>query len=306
MIMGKKTSTFNAFMQGVIAHLKAEGHRPAAHVHRSALRSFATFMGREVRFHELTPLLLGSYETSLLRCGKSRNTISTYLRALRSTYNKAARQGLAERNPDLFHRVYTGVCAPTKRALTPDEVRRVLTAEVPDDLRQAQAWFSLLFLLRGMPFIDLAHLRKCDYDGHTLTYSRHKTHQPLCLAVLPEARVLIDRYADRSGSPYLFPILREDGENYGCALRTLNRQLGKLSQYVLGGKHLSSYTPRHSWATIAYHLDVPVGVVSRALGHTSIRTTESYLKPMQYGRIDAAHEQVLEVVYGKNKEKISA
>ncbi len=153
-----------------------------------------------------------------------------------------------------------------------------MTADVLDDLKQAQAWFPLLFLFRGMLFIDLAHLRKCDYDGFTLTYHRHKTRQPLYMAVFPEMRELIERWADRSGSPYLFPILHEEGENYGCALRTLNKQLGGLSQYVLHDKPLTSYTVRHSWATIAYHLNVPVGVVSRALGHTSIRTTESYLK----------------------------
>ncbi len=94
-------------MQSVIAHLRTEGYHPAVHVHCSVLRSFAAFIEhREVHFHELTPLLLGSFEASLLRRGKSRNAISIYLRALRSTYNKAARQGLAERNPDLFHRVY--------------------------------------------------------------------------------------------------------------------------------------------------------------------------------------------------------
>ncbi len=305
--MGKETFTFSLFMSGVIESLKAEGRIPAAHVHRSALRSFVVFMEhREVRFRELTPLLLGQYEAHLLRLGKSRNTISTYLRALRATYNRAVRQGLAKENPALFHYVYTGVCAPTKRALTPDEVERVMTTEVPDHLKQAQVWFSLLFLLRGMPFIDLAHLRKCDYDGFTLVYHRHKTRQPLRIALSPEARVLMDRFADQSESPYLFPILRGDGDNYGCALRTLNKQLSKLSLYVLRGKHISSYTARHSWATIARNLDVPVAVISGALGHTSIRTTEAYLAPLGYGRIDKAHRQVLDAVFGKKRKRISA
>ncbi len=298
--MGKKSFTFNQFMSGVIARLKAEGHCPAAHVHRSALRSFLAYMGgRKVCFDEVTPLLLKGYENYLFRNNKSKNTASTYLRALRATYNKAVERRLAPYVSDLFRYVFTGVDAPTKRALEPVEVEQALTAEVPDGLKRSQAYFSLMFLLHGMPFIDLAYLRKCDYKGGVIAYSRHKTGQKLYITLSAEARALIAKYADQGSSIYLFPILRDDGGNYASALRTFNKQLARLAEEVLPGKRLSSYTPRHSWATIAYHLDVSVGVVSRALGHTSIRTTESYLKPMQYEKIDAAHEQVMKAVWGR-------
>ncbi len=307
MTMEKKKLTFTQFMAHVAVVLEKENHAPAAHVHRSALRSFKAFLnGQRTLFTDITPTLLKRYETWLSRQGKSRNTISTYLRALRSTYNRAVERGLARFVPRLFHQVYTGICAPTKRALTRDEVKHIIEAEVPAELKQAQEWFSLMFYLRGMPFIDLAHLRPCDYDGCTLTYSRHKTLQMLQLEVPVEARSLIHPYTDSNDSPYLFPILQKEGENYASALRTLNKQLDRLARHVLPYRHITSYTARHSWATIAYHLGISVGVVSCGLGHTSIRTTESYLAPLAYKKIDEAHRMVLDAVFGGKRKKVSA
>ncbi len=296
--------SFTKFMASEVTRLLAEGHKAAANVRRSALRSFlASVGGREVRFNEITPQLLKCYESYLFLNDKSRNTISTYLRALRATCNRAKDRWRVPFMPNLFRDVFTGVDAPTKRALEPAEMQRVMTAEVPDKLKLTQAYFSLMFQLHGMPFIDLAHLRKCDFHNHYITYSRHKTGKKLCIAVSAEVRTLIEKCADQSRSVYLFPILRK---NYATALRTFNKDLAKLVAEVFPGKRISSYTARHSWATIAYHLEVPVGVVSRALGHTSIRTTESYLKPMEYGRIDAAHELVMKAVLGSEMRDISA
>ncbi len=303
MNMEKRKRIFNEFMADVILHLQEEGHAPAAHVHRSTLRSFTTFLdGRDVYFREFTPVLLKRYEGHLQDRGLSLNTISTYLRALRATYNKAVECGLAQPAPGMFRHVYTGVDAPTKRALTPGELEHVMTAEVPCELKQARAWFALMFLLRGMPFIDLAHLRKCDYNGGTISYSRHKTRQVLHIRVPVEAQWLIEEYADGSDSVYLFPILHGEGGGYGSALRTFNKQLYRLAAYLLPRRRITSYTARHSWATIAFHQDVPVGVVSRALGHTSIRTTESYLAPLGYEKIDAAHALVLRTVFKRRKD----
>ena len=40
-----------------------------------------------------------------------------------------------------------------------------------------------------------------------------------------------------------------------------------------------TYVARHTWATLAFHSGQPVGIISQALGHSSLRVTETYLKP---------------------------
>ena len=62
--------------------------------------------------------------------------------------------------------------------------------------------------------------------------------------------------------------------------------------------HLSTYTIRHTWATMAYHCEIHPGSISEAMGHSSIKVTETYLKPFQNQRIDQANQEVISFVKG--------
>ena len=57
-----------------------------------------------------------------------------------------------------------------------------------------------------------------------------------------------------------------------------------------------TYTARHTWATMAYYCEVHPGVISEAMGHSSITVTETYLKPFKNKKIDEANKQVLDFV----------
>lgn len=48
---------------------------------------------------------------------------------------------------------------------------------------------------------------------------------------------------------------------------------------------LSSYTARHTWATMAYYSEVHPGIISEAMGHSSITVTETYLKPLRIRKL---------------------
>jgi site-specific recombinase XerD len=57
--------------------------------------------------------------------------------------------------------------------------------------------------------------------------------------------------------------------------------------------HFTTYTIRHSWATIAKFMGVPTEVISEGLGHNSLRTTEIYLKSFTNHVLDEANEMVV-------------
>lgn len=60
----------------------------------------------------------------------------------------------------------------------------------------------------GMPFIDLAHLRKQDVKGKYIVYSRHKTGRQITVRIPKEAMKLIEKFKNMNyDSIYLFPIL---------------------------------------------------------------------------------------------------
>ena len=77
------------------------------------------------------------------------------------------------------------------------------------------------------------------------------------------------------------------------ALRNFNYQLMILKQVLGLTTDLSSYTARHTWATMAYYCEVHPGVISEAMGHSSITVTETYLKPFKNKKIDEANVAVI-------------
>lgn len=53
------------------------------------------------------------------------------------------------------------------------------------------------------------------------------------------------------------------------------------------------YTARHTWATVAKSKNIPVNVISDALGHDSVSTTQIYLASIDSSVIDNANELVV-------------
>lgn len=159
-----------------------------------------------------------------------------------------------------------------------------------------------------MPFADLARLRKCDFKDGVITYCRQKTGRQIRVHVTAEAAELIRQCADRrTGSPYLLNILgdencrfplgrREEYRHYQQVLRRFNRKLKLLAAALRLGRKLSSYTARHTWATTAFHTRVAVGVISNALGHSSVKVTETYLKPFENEMLDRTNKKIIAYV----------
>ena len=85
------------------------------------------------------------------------NTISTYMRMLRSIYNRGVEAGSAPYVPRLFHDVYTGVDVRQKKALPATELYKLLYEDPKSErLRRTQAIAALMFQFCGMSFADLA------------------------------------------------------------------------------------------------------------------------------------------------------
>lgn len=279
-----KQQTFTQCAERYIQRLRSEGRHATAHVYTYALRSFRTFCGSDtIPFARITRRLLKAYESHLRARRVTPNTLSTYLRMLRAIYNYGVATARAPYIPGLFRDVFTGVDTRQKKALPRAQLRRLLHADPGRaDLRHAQSLARLQFLFCGMPFADLAHLEKSHLRQGLLVYTRRKTGTPITIELLPPARDELRRChtpAEPSGSPYLLPILSgtHAATSYS-AYREYQSALQRLARRLSISFPVSSYTLRHSWATTAKYRGVPIEMISESLGHTSIRTTQIYLK----------------------------
>lgn len=323
-----------SYMKEVIAALKREKKYAAAHNYLSVLHSFMWFdasmpqKGTPVPCGDtiipmrdiFTAERLKEYERWLNLQAYSPNTISTYMHTLQAVYNRWMPPGRTGHNPVLFADIYTKVESRTKRALSASQMEKLMNTDfkaLPAFQQRALAYFLLMFMLRGMPFIDLAHLRKSNLQHGRLVYLRHKTGKLMMVDIPPEAFPLLQKFRDKTDSDFLFPIMNEqsageEGLNddellynrYQNALRHYNRMLAKLMRRLLPGVPVSSYTARHTWATLAYHEGVPVGIISQALGHSSIRVTMTYLKPFDSEVMDKVNRQIISLVRKGKKKKL--
>jgi len=284
---------FSRCGENYINRLRKEGRYSTAHVYKNALYSFSKFCGTlNMSFRQVTKERLRRYGQYLYECGLKPNTISTYMRMLRSIYNRGVEAGSAPYVPRLFHDVYTGVDVRQKKALPAGELHRLLYEDPKSErLRRTQTIAALMFQFCGMSFADLAHLEKSALDQSVLRYNRIKTKTPMSVEVLDTARGMINQLrSNQEPIPdcpdYLFDILCGDKSRkderayreYQSALRRFNNHLKDLARALRLNSPVSSYTFRHSWATTAKYRGVPIEMISESLGHKSIKTTQIYLK----------------------------
>ncbi len=304
----KKSESLVKFMNRIISQLKTNGqHRTMLH-YQATLNSFMRFREqRDITLAEMDADVMQSYEAYLQNvAGVCRNTSSFYLRILRAVYNRAAEKGLVtQQNP--FKHVYTGIDKTSKRAIPTESVSSIKHLDATTTYQQALARdaFLMSFYLRGISFVDLAHLRKSDLRDGYLHYTRRKTGQRLVIRWEEEMQEIADRYGEQTASsPYLFPFLIGDKSSkkdnpqdeqriYHNAENRISYHLKKLGAKIgIQGK-LTLYVARHSWATAARNQNVSISVISEALGHTSEATTQIYLSSIRTAEVDAANAKVI-------------
>ena len=275
-----------AGMLAYIAHLREVGRYSTAKSYLDALRSFKCFCGmEEIPYAYIDKERLLLYQAWLSKRGCMRNTVSTYMRRIRHIYNLAVEAGEVSYIPNLFKGVFTGVESKRKKALPLDCLRSLMGTP--------------------MAFVDFAHLRKENVKDGVLSYHRQKSGSFIRVEIPADVRLLLDELAvcTDKDSPYLFPFLsgKKTGEaayaEYNGALLRFNRDLRSLAETCGVGEPVTSYTIRHSFATTLKEQDVPIEMISELLGHTSIKTTQIYLKSFSLERLSAVNRACFESVY---------
>lgn len=286
-----------AYMESVIAQLQEMKKQRLSETYTAALNSFRRFRRQDLPLGEMDADLMGAYEVALKSTGICPNTISFYMRCLRAVYNRAVRQGLVYQcHP--FRNVYTGVEKTIKRAISVKELQQVrqLDLQVAMEKAFARDLFLLSFYLRGCSFVDMAYLKKNNLQQGTLVYRRQKTSQQLRVGWEPCMQEIVDRYG-HPDSPYLLPIIRQDGgeerRQYLNAIHRVNYWLKEIGREVGTKMPLTFNCARHTWASIAHSIHIPMSVISEGMGHESESTTRIYLASLDTSVLDEANRQIL-------------
>ncbi len=293
-------SLFN-YIESQIIKLKQKGKIRTSETYTATLNSIKKYLrGEDIMLDNITSNLMESYETYLLNKGITPNTVSFYMRILRAVYNRAVENNIIEqRNP--FRHVYTGVDKTIKRALTLKQIKQIKELDLSShpSIEFARDMFMMSFYTRGMSFVDMAFLKKCDLKNGVLTYRRHKTGQKLSILWTTEMQVLLNKYPENC-TQYLLPIITnpkaQDRYSYRNKGYAINHNLKKVAETLGVNMPLTMYVARHSWASIAKAKGVPLSVISEGMGHDSEATTQIYLASLDTSAVDRANALILKAL----------
>lgn len=238
------------------------------------------------------------YEKTLCRNGRA-----ILFRTMRAVFNDAIDNDITAAYP--FRKFKIKEEPTRKRSLSVEDLRTLFNYPVEEYAVKHLDMFKLMFMLIGINPVDLCHLKEI-VNGR-IEYNRAKTHKLYSIKVEPEALEIINKYR---GKNWLIDALDRynDYHDFAHRMAICLKKIGPMERVGRGGKKIfnplfpkiSAYWARHTWATIAADLDIPMETISHALGHSfGCETTAIYIN-FNNKKVDEANRKVLDwVLYGK-------
>jgi integrase len=205
-----------------------------------------------------------------------------------------------------------------KRSMSLEDMQRLWAWEGATEYEQ---WyldiFKVSFGLCGMNVKDLYELMDTDVVDGRVERDRSKTDVHLSIRIEPEVWALIERHKGHDG--HLLDIA-ERWHSHRDFLSRMNRGLrviGKVEEERVGCVRrivsrepqwpwLSSYWARHTWATIAANMEIPIETIALGLGHAvGNAMTNVYIRP-DLRRLDEANRRVMDAVTGRKETALES
>ena len=286
-------NTLGAAFQAKIESLLSENRIGSYNYYNDTLKTIEDFAGKNIPFEYITVAWLKKLEKHLLDTGRNYTTIGMRCRAIRSIMNDALTSGIIKEKQYPFGRgkyeIPTG--QGRKLALTLQQIKTLVTysdgSEATEHYRDL--WF-FSYLCNGINFADLITLKYANIQNDEIYFTRAKTintsrvKKEICAVITPEMRTIMDKWgnADKNPDSYIFGFLNGDETPLQITKRVrdvisnCNRRLRKIGK-AIGIAGLSTYTARHSYATVLKRSGANIAYISESLGHKDLKTTENYL-----------------------------
>jgi site-specific recombinase XerD len=274
---------------------------------------------QSLSFVDVDPKFLERFERYLAEKGKTETTIGVYTRNIRRLFNLATkREGVKADYP--FGNPENGLYSPPqgsgrKIALSAHQIGMIANykAEPGSDEEYYRDLFMFSFLGNGMNVADILRLKYKNIENGSITFIREKTKrknkgQKIEVEITPRMQEIIDKWGQRVIAPevFVFKALNENmswEEKYRKIRREnykLNAYLKEIAKELKIEENVSSYTARHSFATITKNAGVPIAYLKEALGHSDVSVTENYLAGLERDEKRKIATDLEQKIYGNN------
>ena len=305
-----KAMTVDDFYKQLINELKEKGQIGNSYAYLSSYDNLKNFnKGRKLNytFSHIDVVFCKKFEDWMRRKGNKDTTISFQFRTLRSVFNRAisAKAVSKDKNPFAEFKLSHLNTKTMKRALSKTDILKIMDADCHDksELSQlAHDLFCFSYLCGGISLVDMANLTPENIIEGRLIYQRQKTHGSINLQLSDRALQIISKYSDyQKKANYFFPILHckrhitpmQKHNRVRKYCLHINHELKLLAKELNITANVTTYVARLSFATILKKSGVNIGIISQALGHQDIKTTQIYLSKFDNEQVDEAMKNLL-------------
>lgn len=305
-----KAKTVEEFYLSIIEDLRQKGRIGNSYAYLNSYNTLRNFnKGKKLNytFSHIDVSFCKKYEDWMRSKGNKDTTLSYQFRTLRATYNKAIEAKIVarEKNPFIEYKLSHFNTKTIKRALSKNDILKIINADCTGQSKLRQLThdlFSFSYLCGGISFVDIANLTPQNIIEDRLIYQRQKTHGNINLLLSKEASTIIEKYSTyQHEAEYLFPILHckrhitpmQKSNRVHKICHQVNAELRIFAKELGISAEVTTYVARHSFATILKKSGVNIGIISQALGHQDIKTTQIYLSKFDNEQVDDAMKNLL-------------
>ena len=322
-----KISKFKSFIETRVTELQNQAKYNSATSLKETLVILEKFNPdlKKLYFQDIDYIFIESFYHFLKNERKNKDsTIGFMLRNVRAILNEAINRGVGSKETYPFSKVYGAKKIfkisqlekrANKRYIPKDYMIKLVNKQfVQPHLNWAKQMFLFSFFASGMNFKDMAHLKTENIKSRILSngkemkfieFTRKKTNENISVPITENLNQLIE-WAKKNSSnenEYLLPIisnnkltdekLNDHITNRRKRLNKYLREIAKQLEFPEGLLNISSYYARHSYATTLLRNGAQIEKISEALGHTNIKTTQTYLESFGIDEIAKLNENLL-------------
>ena len=317
------TDTISLF-ESYILQFKNEERIGTADSYNCALNSIKSFIStirrKKLNFTDVTPELLTEYEQWMIGKGNSTTTIGIYLRSLRTIINNAIASGYLDKDAYPFgkrkYQIPSG--KNTKKALKLVDIAAIINFQTTSRFQdRARDLWVFSYLCNGANIKDIAKLKYKNIDGGKINFIRSKTERStkqdlksISAFLLPETLEIIEKWGNKDRDPenYIFGIIDKNDDPQKVhdkvkqTFRRINEHMKKIGSSLGIDIKLTTYSARHSFATVLKRSGAPMEFISESLGHKDLKTTENYLDSFEDDMKESYQKQLLNFTKTKPDE----
>ena len=300
-INGAKKSDTSSFVCYIRKIAETKGRYNTQRNYERVARAIEIY-DKDCTFESVNKKWIVSYIDHERGKGRKDNGIQTDIQILKFVFNRAIEDEITDKFP--FRGVSVKKEQTKKRCLSLEQLRAIRDFKLTGKKAMYRDCFMLSFYLIGINISDLLFLPKTSLKNGRIIYKRNKTGKLYDIKVEPEAMEIIARHKSRKKDRLLSFLEEGDATITNTFANNLTRHLRTIgekerhSYYVTVHpieEGITSYWSRHTWATMASELDIPMEVIGRSLGHSlwDNAVTSTYIK-YDTKKIDEANRKVID------------